>query len=102
MKLRSYAVICVAALAAGCVALPGPGAQEGSTPPKLVMKNDSKTWDDPRSFGPVPLALSTAAANVCSSLNTKEAKFVAKGYHSKAQDMDGKSFTGGGYYCVRD
>ena len=88
-------------LLAGCVTAPGPGAQEGATPPRLIMKDNAKTWDNAGNFGPVPAALAAKGAATCATLNTMDAKFVATGYHSKAQDVDGKPFAGGGYYCVR-
>jgi hypothetical protein len=88
-------------LLAGCITAPGPGAQEGVTPPRLVMKDNAKTWDVAGNFGPVPGALAAKGAATCATLNTMDAKFVATGYHSKAQDVDGKPFAGGGYYCVR-
>lgn len=93
--------IAVAAMAAGCVAVPvGPGDKEGAVPPKLTIKDNAKIWDNPGAFGPVPAALEKAGQQVCSSMDTKDWKFKAVGYHSKAQDVDGKALPNGGYLCV--
>lgn len=86
----------------GCVMLPaGPGAQEGTTPPKLVVKDGVTQWDNPGNFGPVPAAQATKGAAACGALNTKDLQFIATGYHSKAQDVNGNTIAGGGFYCVR-
>ena len=88
-------------LLAGCVMVPGPGAQEGAVPPRLLVKDNVKTWDNAGSFGPVPVALVDKGAATCATLNTPGVKYVATGYHSKARDIDGKPFAEGGYYCTR-
>lgn len=87
---------------AGCVTAPMPGAQEGATPPRLVTKDGALIWDNPGNFGPVPAALADKGAAGCSSLNKGDAKYSAKGYHSKGQDVNGKAFPQGAYYCVRN
>jgi hypothetical protein len=101
MKKLIFSVFLGNLLLAGCVTAPGPGAQEGAPPPKLIMKDNAKSWDNAGNFGPVPAALAAKGSTTCATLNTMEAKFVATGYHSKALDVDGKPFMGGGYYCVR-
>jgi hypothetical protein len=101
MKKLIFSAFSVVLLVSGCVTSPGPGAQEGATPPRLVMKDKVKSWDNAGNFGPVPTALAAKGAATCASLNTQDSKFTATGYHSKAQDVDGKTFEGGGYYCVR-
>ena len=101
MEKLIFSACLASLLLAGCVTAPGPGAQEGATPPRLIMKDNAKTWDNAGNFGPVPSALAAKGAATCATLNTLDAKYVAIGYHSKAQDVDGKPFAGGGYYCVR-
>ena len=89
------------ALISGCVVAPVPSAKEGAIPPRLVIKDNAKTWDNASNFGPVPVVLTAKGAATCATLNTQNAKYVATGYHSRALDLDGKPFAGGGYYCVR-
>ncbi len=101
MKKLICSAFCASILLAGCVTAPGPGDHEGAIPPKLVMKDNVKSWDNVSNFGPVPAALAAKGAATCATLNTQEAKYVATGYHSKAQDVGRKTFEGGGYYCVR-
>lgn len=98
-------VLTISALAivlAGCATAPMPGAQEGTTPPKLVTKDGSLIWDNAGNFGPVPTALADKGAAVCATLNKGDAKYSAKGYHSKGQDANGKAFPQGAFYCVRN
>jgi hypothetical protein len=101
MKKPMTAMILGSTLLTACVTAPGPGAQEGATPPRLVMQDNKVSWSNAGSFGPVPAAKATMAAQNCASLNTMDAKFVATGYHSQAQDLNGKVLPNGGYYCVR-
>lgn len=99
MKFQLTVISVTALFIAGCSTMPG--SQEGATPPKLVTTSDGTTWDNPAAFGPVPASLAAAGAKVCDSLNTKDLKFVARGYHSKALDLNGRPFPSGGYFCVR-
>lgn len=101
MKKITFTACLVFAFLSGCAGSPGPGAQEGVVPPKIVLKDNAKTWNNAGNFGPVPAALAAKGASTCATLNTQSAKYMATGYHSKALDMDGKPFPGGGYYCVR-
>jgi hypothetical protein len=101
MKKLISAAFVTSLLLAGCVTAPGPGTHEGAIPPKLVMKDKAKTWDNAGNFGPVPVAMAAKGAATCATLSTNDAKYIATGYHSKALDVDGKPFMGGGYYCVR-
>ena len=90
----------LSAFLAGCTTYPSVGAKQGETPPQIVVKKDSKTWDNPGAFGPVPEELKSAGAAVCSSLDTDKVKHEARGYHANALNLEGKPFKGGGYYCV--
>jgi hypothetical protein len=85
---------------AGCTVFPAVGAKQGETPPKIVVRNDVKTWDNPGAFGPVPEELKAVAATVCAALDTEKVKHEARGYHAQALSLEGKPFKGGGYYCV--
>ena len=87
---------------AGCVTAPMPGAQEGATPPRLVTKDGSLIWDNPGNFGPLLASFADKGAVACATLNKGDAKYSAKGYHSKGQDPDGKAYPQGAYFCVRD
>ncbi len=77
-----------------------PGAVYGEVPPRLVMRDGFRVWNDPSAFGPVPLALQKTGDEVCATMNAPDKKYVARGYHPKAIDADGVEFQGGGYYCV--
>jgi hypothetical protein len=88
MRKLIFSTFMFSTLLAGCVTAPGPGDHEGAIPPRLVMKDNVKTWDNAGNFGPVPVALAAKGAATCTTLNTKEVKYVATGYHSKAQDLD--------------
>lgn len=96
---KSIAALGVLALLAGCVT-PGIGDKQAETPPRIVVRNDVKTWDNPGAFGPVPESLAVVAAQVCATLDTDKVKHKALGYHARAQDLEGKPFPTGGYYCV--
>lgn len=100
MKLVSAVLAALLGVVAGCVAV-GPGAKQGEVPPRLVMRDNAVTWDNPGAFGPVPLELQEAGQKLCGSLDTKEAQFKAIGYHARAMDLNGNLLPGGGYYCVR-
>lgn len=83
-----------------CVSYPSVGSQQADTPPRIVVKNDKNVWNDAGLFGPVPAELAVDAQRVCSSLDTDKVKHEAQGYHAKAEDVNGKPFPNGGYYCV--
>ena len=106
MTIRSLAFALALALTgvllmlSGCAVYPAVGSKEGDTPPQIVVRNDVRTWDNPGAFGPVPDNLKEAGAKVCATLDTDKTKHEARGYHSKAMNLEGKPFAGGGYYCV--
>lgn len=103
MKLFGMVAACVAAgvVMAGCSVALKPGDREGDVPPKLITRDNAKTWDNGGSFGPVPAALAADGIRICTSMNTGEKQYQAIGYHSKALDLDGKPLAGGGYLCVK-
>ena len=101
--MKKILAVSLAALSlSACVVTPSIGSKAADTPPKLVPTSDGKsvTWNDPGLFGPVPAELTAKAASICGSLDTKETKYQAIGYHPQAQGQDGKPFAGGGYFCV--
>ena len=101
MKKSYLLAFFACSLLAACVVAPAPGAREGVVPPRLVLKDNVKVWDNAGNFGPVPVALQEKGAATCATLNTRDAKYTATGFHSRAMDLDGKPFVDGGYYCVR-
>lgn len=87
----------------GCVSAPAIGTAPSAIAPKIIIDpNDSKNrvWDNPGAFGPVPAADSARGAKTCSTLDKDGVQFKAAGFHPKAQNIDGKPFDGGGFYCV--
>lgn len=100
MKYLLSLVILLSALLSACVTAPGPGAQEGATPPRLSMQNSMMQWDNVGAFGPVPAARAALGAQVCAKLNTAGRSYVPMGYHARAQGLDGKTLPDGGFFCV--
>lgn len=78
----------------------GPGSVQAEVPPRLIMRDGFKVWDNPGAFGPVPAELLATGAQVCATMDTPDLKHKPTGYHSKALDAEGVAFQGGGYYCV--
>jgi hypothetical protein len=102
MKMQGLVLGVVgAALVSACVITPGPGDREGATAPRLVTRDNARTWDTPGNFGPLPASEAARGNKVCAGLNTADARYVARGYHARAQDASGKPIPGGGFYCVR-
>ena len=77
-----------------CAIYPSVGSEQSATPPRIVVKDGAKVWDNPGLFGPVPADVAAKGAQVCGANNE------ARGYHAKALDANGNPFTGGGFYCV--
>ena len=104
MKIKQTAVLAaiLGSLISACAVVPMVGSRPSEFPPKLVTTSDGKelTWDNPSAFGPVPAELAEKAAAACASLDTKDVKYKALGYHPKAMDQNSKPFAGGGYFCV--
>jgi hypothetical protein len=92
-----YTLLSAALLTAGCAATRSD--RQDDTPPRLVERNKNVAWDRGTAFGPVPLKLASLAAINCAALDTKETKWQAEGFHARAQDLNGKTYPGGGYFC---
>lgn len=98
MKTTSTCFLLAAVLlTAGCAVTHSD--QPSQDPPRLVERNKTVAWDRGDAFGPVPLRLASLAAINCASLDTVDVKWLPEGFHAKAQDLDGRPFTGGGYFC---
>lgn len=57
-------------------------------------------WDHSSKFGAIPKEFLTSAEAICKKLDTKELTYKAIGFHPNAQDLNGKTFLAGGYFCV--
>lgn len=90
-------LLSAALVASGCAA--SRGERQADTAPRLVERDKSVLWDRGDHFGPVPLSLASVAALRCASLDTKDQKWQAEGFHARAQDLQGRTLPGGGYYC---
>lgn len=105
VNLRAFTpvlALAIAGLASACSTGVVIGSKPGDVPPRIVdSKDGGRTWDNPAAFGPVPVELAAAGQSVCATLDTKEVKHQAIGYHPAAMNFEGQKFAGGGYYCVR-
>ena len=100
-KMKKIFALCLPmALLAACAA-PSIGDKQADVAPRIIIKDDVRTWDKPGAFGPVPAELQANGQKVCGSLDKDNAKHEARGYHAKAENLEGQPFVGGGYYCVR-
>lgn len=99
-KMFLLAACGTAMLLVGCAGVPGD--KESDVPPRIVQSGDNRQWDNGSAFGPVPESLVKKGNSICASLNTKDTKYVATGYHSKAQDLSGKTFPTGGFFCAKE
>jgi len=70
--------------------------------PKMMQNADGGLyWDHSSKFGVIPFELIQVAKEYCNLLsNVDGAKFKAIGYHPTAQDINGKTFQMGGYFCI--
>lgn len=85
----------------GCVNTPHPGVAEGGIAPRIELdKHHVPLWRNVESFGPVRTGDAEHASAVCATLNSDNQVFEPRGYHSRAIDVNGVPFAGGGYYCV--
>jgi hypothetical protein len=98
MKTATTGLLLTAALlGTGCASTHGNKQAEAA--PRLVESNKVIAWDRGEAFGPVPLRLAGLAALHCAALDTRDLKWQPEGFHAGALDLDGKPFSGGGYFC---
>jgi hypothetical protein len=98
MKIFTLCTLLTAALlTAGCAATRSD--YQDNTPPRLVERNKTVAWDRGDAFGPVPLKLVSLAAVNCAALDTKDTQWQPEGFHAYAQNLEGKTYPGGGYFC---
>lgn len=90
-------VLAAVALLAGCAVSRGDSQDE--VPPRLVERDKTVVWDRGAAFGPVPLQLAALATAHCAALDTQDATWQVEGFHAKAQDLQGRTLPGGGYFC---
>ena len=100
MRASFLLSIAVASALAGCAVYPSVGEQQSDTPPQINIRDDTRLWDNPGAFGPVPSELQASGEAACALLDNDKVKFQPKGYHAKAMNSKGEAFPGGGYYCV--
>ena len=99
--MKKILAICLPLVLLAACAAPAIGDKQGDVAPRIIIKNDVRTWDNPGAFGPVPAELQDNGQKVCETLNTEQYKHEVRGYHAKAENLEGQPFEGGGYYCVR-
>ena len=71
------------------------GTKEAAVPPKIVKVDNQLAWSDPSAFGPVPQDRVASGNATCQSMGFAR----AAGFHRSAQDINGKPFPSGGYFC---
>jgi hypothetical protein len=71
------------------------GTKEAAVPPKIVKVDNQLAWSDPSAFGPVPQDKVASGNAICQSTGFAR----ATGFHRSAQDINGKPFPSGGYFC---
>lgn len=73
------------------------------SPPKMLEdKGGHIYWDHSHKFGLIPKELFANSQEFCKQLNTSTISYKAIGYHPTAQDLNGKTYIAGGYFCVPD
>ena len=73
-----------------------PGDKPDAVPPKIqILPDNTRIWDRPLAFGPVPAEMQENGKQACGPQGLK-----AVGYHPNAQDENGKPFQGGGFLCA--
>lgn len=79
------------------------GKGYAATPPRLVRedvawdsnKGQRVAWNSTKAFGPVPANLKAKGAATCRSVGAT----FAKGYHPRAQGLNGQPLAGGAFLC---
>ncbi len=82
----------------GCSSAPEV-AQEQEVPRIVLGGPDGKSriWTNVQAFRPVPLQLRPKATEICDAIGARPG-----GFHPRALDEHGRTFTEGGFYCVKD
>jgi hypothetical protein len=71
-------------------------------PPKILFgPTGIAYWDHSSKFAAIPNELFSEAQNFCQGLNQHDGvTYMSIGYHPLAQDFNGQTYVGGGYFCV--
>ena len=92
-----FLVINLVACATGIQPAPTIGTTPSATAPRMVKDANGRViWNHPEAFGPVPKAMQSFGNSSCASLDPS---LIAIGYHPKAENLDGTTMQGGGFYC---
>lgn len=77
------------------------GTTYGDIPPRLAPSDRGLHWTNTGAFGPVPPAELDRATAVCAKVPTVGGSRAAQplGYHPQAQDQNGQTIPGGGFFC---
>jgi len=83
---------------AGCASTPPPPT--AIEVPRIVLggpDGKQRIWSNVSAFRPVPVQLRAKAAEICEAIGARPA-----GFHPRALDEHGNTFTEGGFYCVKE
>jgi hypothetical protein len=71
-------------------------------PPRILFgPSGIAYWDNSSKFGAIPNELFSGVQKFCRELNQNDGvTYKTIGYHPLAQDFNGQTFVGGGYFCV--
>lgn len=96
--MRALCWVCLMLSIAACSSTPeAPSSEEV---PRIVLggaDGKERIWTNPQAFRPVPLQLRAKGAEICEAIGAK-----AGGFHPRALDENGRTFTEGGFYCVKE
>jgi hypothetical protein len=105
-KIYSLTLFAATLALSGCMTVPpapAMGDKEADTPPRLVNsgKKDDKgrdlpTWNNPGAFAKVAGNLKNVGDTACMRARPD---LEAIGYHSRAEGLDAKTLSGGGFFC---
>lgn len=100
--MKSISLMLLAAvLTTACAGMATIGSQPDEIPPRLVRNADGSIgWDRPSAFGPVPQAQLARGGAACATMDSKTQQYRVLGFHPAAQDLQGQTLAGGGFYCV--